>query len=121
MTIHEAITRFNRLVQQEYDAGELTFWLSELDGMAKNEIFDRYCCNPAQDWQPYTNQTPPDTRLLIPAPYDGIYFDYLRMKTDSWNKEQSYNNSAASYNNMYASFADFWRRTHTASQPELRV
>lgn len=121
MTIQEAIELFERLMNQPFDKDLLIMWLAELDGMAIREIFSGYDGSPAgPDWEPYVPGEDPQTVLLIPAPYDSVYLDYLKMKCDSWNKESSYNNSAKAFNNAYMTFGDYWRRTHLHKQPYMK-
>lgn len=123
MTLGQALRQFDALTQTEFDKKELVMWIAELDGMAKAEIFDQFDASPVpRDWKPYDETACPDTQLLIPAPYDQVYLDMLRMKCDNWNKEPvNYNNSYVSYNNLYGAFGDYWRRTHRAKQPVLRI
>lgn len=121
MTIREAIELFNRLMNQPFEEELLIMWLAELDGMAIREIFAGYDESPAgDDWEPYVPGDDLETVLLIPAPYDSVYLDYLKMKTDAWNKESSYNNSVKAFNNAYMTFGDNWRRTHKTQQPFMR-
>lgn len=121
MTIREAIDLYDTLIAQCYERDILIGWLAELDGMAIQEIFAGYDHSPVPEgWQPYTYATSLDTQLLIPAPYDGVYLEFLRMKNDDWNKEKTYTNSAKAFNNAYATFGDYWRRNHRKKQPCLR-
>ena len=122
MTVREAIQKFDTLCDQCYERDLLIWWLAELDYMAIQEVFSGYDGDPTPDpWLPSVYETDLSTQLLIPAPYDGVYLEFLRMKCDDWNKEKNYTNSAKAFNNTYATFGDYWRRTHRKKQPCLRV
>lgn len=123
MTIKEAIEHFESLLNAPYDRDHLVKWLAELDGQAIREVFCYYEGNPVpEDWEPYDISYNLDAELLIPAPYDSVYMDYLRMKTDYWHKENSYSNTVKAFNNSYATFCDFWRRTHKhIPSPQLKL
>ena len=77
MTIHEAITRADILMPNQYTDAEKIRWLSELDGQAKQEIFDRCEGSPADAFTGYAEDTDTDTALLIAPPYDGVYVDLI--------------------------------------------
>lgn len=122
MTVKEAIDHFDAIMNQPYERDLLIQWLSDLDGQAIREIFCYYDGSPApDDWQPYIDSYDLNAVLLIPAPYEGVYMDYLRMKCDYWNKENSYTNTVKAFNNSYATFCDFWRRNHRRKQTKLKL
>ena len=110
MTLSKAIKGFRDLCPNPYPSEQLIAWISELDGLALADIFSSRADCP-EGWQAYT-QTDMDKELLIPPPYDGIYFDWLKSKVDYWQDESNYSNSSKAFNNAYMSFGDYWRRTH---------
>ena len=111
MKLTKAIQGFRDLCPNPYPTEQLIAWISELDGMALLDIFQTRVGNPAENWQPYTPDDM-DKELLIPAPYEGVYMDWLKSKTDYWQDESNYSNSSKVFNNGYMSFGDYWRRTH---------
>lgn len=111
MKLTKAIQGFRDLCPNPYPTEQLIAWISELDGMALLDIFQTRVGNPAENWQPYTADDM-DKELLIPAPYEGVYMDWLKSKTDYWQDESNYSNSSKVFNNGYMSFGDYWRRTH---------
>ena len=121
MTIRGAMDLFVLLTGQPLEEDLARLWLSELDGMAKEEIFDRFEGSPVPDgWSGYDETTSRDTALLIPAPYETLYAEWLRCKVDDWNQEtKRYNGNQAAFNNHYLSFGDHWRRTHRTRQPKM--
>lgn len=112
MKLTKAIQGFRDLCPNPYPSDQLMAWISELDGMAVLDIFAGREDNPAPEgWQPYTQQDL-EKELLICAPYDAIYMDWLKSKVDYWQDESNYANSSKAFNNAYMSFGDYWRRTH---------
>lgn len=142
MTIDEAINRIDSLIPNAYVRGDKIAWLSTLDGTIKKEIIQTHkkrIRHPAAEtltsiphyrWQddpqeipqddpqhypvmPYTEETPADTLLLAPYPYDNIYLYYLEMQIDYYNSEiDKYNNAKAMFDEAYSAFRNFWNRTH---------
>lgn len=116
MTIHEAITRADILMPNQYTDAEKIRWLSELDGQAKQEIFDRCEGSPADAFTGYAEDTDTDTALLIAAPYDGVYVDWLQAQYSYHNAEfTKYTNAQTKFNNSYLSFQAAWIRTHRSN------
>lgn len=136
MTIDEAINRIDSLIPNAYVRGDKIAWLSTLDGTIQKEIIrthEKRIRHPAaetlmaipsgmepeeQDPQhypvmPYTEETPADTLLLAPFPYDNLYLYYLEMQIDYYNSEiDKYNNAKAMFDEAYSAFRNFWNRTH---------
>lgn len=53
------------------------------------------------------------TELLIPAPYDRVYLDYLDMQANQLTNEQErYNMAANLFNTSYTAWQQYWNRTH---------
>lgn len=72
----------------------------------------------------YNNDTPQDTVLLAPYPYDEIYQHYLNRQIDLQNLEMDkYNNDTALFNNAYETFSNWYTRTHMPiqRQREMRI
>ena len=112
MKLTKAIQGFRDLCPNPYPTEQLMAWISELDGMVILDVFAGREGNPApEDWKPYTAMDM-ERELLIPAPYDSVYMDWLKSKTDYWQDESNYSNSSKVFNNGYMSFGDYWRRTH---------
>lgn len=61
----------------------------------------------------YGVDTPPDTALLVPAPYDELYLWWLAAQMDYHNGEFTrYNNSIQLFNTGYSVFAEVFTREH---------
>ncbi len=120
MTIGEAVGRCDRLKPNGYDREDKIRWLSDLDGAAVREIFSVHE-GQSPDFDGYGPETPEETPLLIPAPYEEVYVKYLFAQIDFHNAEFArYNNSAAMFQMAYNAFADAYNRTHRPRQ-EHRV
>lgn len=112
MKITEAIARIDKIKTNPYERSEKLFWLSELDSMVKEQILDTHAGSPAVAL-PYTDDTPADQALLIPAPYDQAYLWWLGAQMDYHNGEFTrYNNAIALFQNAYQAFADSYHRRH---------
>ena len=113
MTIIEAINRVDTIKPNSYGQTEKIRWLSDIDGIIKNEIFDTHEGGENISFSGYTEDTALDTVLLVPAPYDDIYIHYMEMRIDYANNEYGkYNNSMVMYNTAYSAFERYYNRNH---------
>lgn len=113
MTIMEAISRIDILKPNSYTEKEKVLWLSTLDGIIKSEIIDTHEGYEDITFDGYTGDTPTETVLLVPPPYDDIYLKWLEMQMDYTNAEYGkYNNSMAVYNEAYQAYARWYNRNH---------
>ena len=121
MTIIEAINRIDAVNPNNYSQPEKVAWLSTLDGVIKKEIIDTHEGAEAVTFTGYNEQTPLDTVLLVPAPYDELYLFWLQSKIDYWNAEMGkYNNSIAMYNTAYSTFEKAYNREHKPISKKLK-
>ena len=113
MKIQEAITRADNLKPNAYSQDDKIVWLNNLDLSVKIEILDVHEGAEAyEDFTGYTAETPLDTELLVPAPYDEMYVLYLQAMIDSYNEEYDrYDASMARFQAKYQDFASFYNRT----------
>ena len=70
----------------------------------------------------YHEDTPIDTELLVPAPYDEeVYLFWLQSKIEYWNGEMGkYNNSVTMYNKAYSNFERAYNREHKPITKKLK-
>lgn len=121
MTIIEAINRIDAINPNNYTQPEKVAWLSTLDGVIKKEIIDTHEGAEKVTFNGYTEETPLDTELLVPAPYDEVYLFWLQSKIDYWNGEMGkYNNSIAMYNTAYSNFEKAYNREHKPITKKLK-
>ncbi len=113
MTIIEAIALVDNLKPNTYTQDDKIRWLSKLDGVVKAEIIDTHEGGSDVAFQGYNEDTPLDTVLLVPAPYEDIYRFWLEAQIDYTNADfDKYNNSRTRYNAEYSAFERHYNRTH---------
>ena len=93
MTLIEAIDLINALKPNTYTHTDKVKWLSNLDGIIKNEIIDTHEGAEKVTFDGYNEDTDLATELLVPAPYESIYRYWLEANIDYANGEYGrYNN-----------------------------
>ncbi len=113
MNIIEAIANIDSFKPNNYTQTDKVAWLSRLDAMVKKEIIDTHEGGEDIAFEGYNDDTPVETELLIPAPYDEVYLRWLEAQIDYTNGEYGrYNNSMVMYNTSYTAFANYYNRTH---------
>lgn len=111
MTIIEAINKVDALKFNTYSQNDKITWLSKLDLAVKRLILDNHGNNPAPTFTGYTEDTPLNTVLLVPAPFDEIYLRWMEAQIDYYNGENDrYNNSIMLYNAMFDAYASYYTR-----------
>ena len=73
MTLDEALAVCDRAKPNQYSRSEKIRWLSDADGLVQREILDYV--EPGT-FSGYDEETPGETVLLAPAPYEGLYEAY---------------------------------------------
>lgn len=113
MTIIEAINRIDSLKPNSYTQPDKIAWLSNLEGIIKSEIIDTHEGSESVNFNGYDVDTPLDTVMIVPAPYDDIYLKWLEAQIDYTNGDTAkYNNSMTMYNTVYSAFQRQYNRTH---------
>lgn len=113
MTIIEAINRIDSLKPNSYSTEDKIAWLSIVDGEVKENIINTHEGSDKVTFNGYTENTPLDTVLLVPAPYDDIYIKWLEAQIDYANGEtKRFNNSIIMYNTAYSAFSRYYNRNH---------
>lgn len=113
MTIIEAINRIDALKPNDYSQEDKVAWLSQIDGSIKKEIIDTHEGGEAITFNGYNEETPMDTELIVPTPYDDVYIKWLEAQIDYANSEYGrYNNSMVAYNSALTSFERFYNRNN---------
>lgn len=111
MTIIEAVSNIDIFKPNNYTQADKVEWLSRLDWSIKKEIIDTHEGGEAVTFNGYNDETPLETELLVPPPYDEIYLRWLEAQIDYANAEYGkYNNSMVMYNTTYSAFANFYNR-----------
>lgn len=113
MTIIEAINTIDALYPNTYLQEKKIEQLSKLDAVIKRDIIDKHEGSEDVTFNGYDENTPLDTVLLVPAPYDDVYVFWLQMWIDYWNGEIGrYNNSTSMYSKAYSNFERAYNREH---------
>lgn len=117
MTIAEAIARVNEVKPNTYQQLIKIKWLSQLEWSIKREIVDVHEGSSEVEFNGFDENTPLETRLIAPEPYDEIYVRWLEAQIDYANGEMGrYNNSMAMFNAAMESFRSFYNREHLPLQ-----
>lgn len=113
MTIIEAVNKIDALKPNNYTTENKVAWLSTIDGIIKKEIIDTHEGADKVTFTGYDSNTPTDTVLLVPAPYDDIYVRWLEAQIDYNNGEYGrYSNSMTMYNASYSAYERFYNRNN---------
>lgn len=120
MKVREAIDRVDGLKHNTYTYGEKVEWLSELDGIIKNQIIDTHESDDEVFFYGYTEDNM-ETELLVEAPYDVLYIRWLEAQIDYYNGEIArYNNSMMMYQTAYDTYERYYNRTHMPKGQTLK-
>ena len=117
MKINEAITRLDSLKFNTYKQDDKLDWLSRLDSMVKKQIIDTHEGAESVSFNGYTADTPLDTVLLVPAPYDEVYLRWMEAQIDYHNGEyDKYNNAIIMFNTAFDAYQKHYNSTHKPVQ-----
>ena len=121
MKIIEAINSIDAVKPNNYTQVEKIEWLSRLDWQIKREIVDTHEDGEAMIFDGYTKETPLETELVVPAPYDEVYLKWLEAQIDYANGEYGkFNNSIVMYNTAYSAFEKWYNRNHVPLGEDLK-
>ena len=121
MTLIEAINKIDTLKPNNYTQSDKVKWLSNLDGVIKTGIIDTHEGGENVIFNGYDDNTPIDTVLLAPAPYDDLYIKWLENQIDYYNAEfGKFNNSAMTFNTAYSAFERYYNRQHMPKKCKMK-
>lgn len=113
LTIIEAISRLDNLKFNTYTQEDKIEWLSRLDSAIKTQILDKHEGNLHAAFSGYDKNTPLNTELIVPAPYDDLYLHWMESQVDYYNGEyDKFNNAILLYNTSYDAFAKHYKGLH---------
>lgn len=113
MTLLDAISQVNELTPNGYSQKQKIVWLSRVDAMTK-QFIDSHENGSEMGFSSYTENTPLDTVLLIPEPYDEAYIHWLEAQIHYANDDiDSYNNAISMFYTAFDGYKDFYRKRHT--------
>lgn len=112
MYIADAIRAVKAVCDSEASEELMVKWLSDHDGAVVDNIVRQF--EPEAEIPVYGSMTDREaTELVIPAPYDGLYVDYLIMRCDLLNGDiEHYNNQAVLYEAKRREWQNAYNRQH---------
>ena len=117
MTISEAIAKVNEIKPNAYLQLIKIGWLSTLEWIIMRDIVETHEDSSEVEFNGYNENTPLETVLIAPDPYDEIYVRWLEAQIDYTNGEiGKYNNSMAMFNTSMESFRNYYNRKHLPLQ-----
>lgn len=120
MTINEAIDALDAAKSNTFSRQDKLAWLSRLDGLIQKQLLDTHASG-GGSFSGYTDETDPNTPLLVPAPWDEIYLRYMEAQIDYLNGDLTrYANSAALYNGCLTEYKNHYHRTNAPKGMQWR-
>ena len=89
-------------------------YLTEIEQLIHQEIVMKHEHTEQQEEMPvYTEETDPETVLIVPDPYSMVYVYWLMSKIDIQNQEDArYNIDRAHFEQAYDTMSDWYTRNH---------
>lgn len=117
LTILDAIGRVNQSKPNTYSDVDKILWLSTAEWNIKRDIVDTHEGANLVKFDGFNENTPTNTELIAPAPYDELYVRFLEAQIDYANGEiGKYNNAIAMYNEAMHSFRNWYNKEHLPLQ-----
>ena len=121
MTIIECLNTVDALIPNNYDKTDKIRWLSNLDGLIYNNIIKTHEGAEDVEFSGYDIETPLETVLIVPAPYDDVYIKWLEAQINyAIGETGKYNNSLIAYNDAFSAFERHYNRTHMPKSTSLK-
>lgn len=118
MKINEAIAKCDLMYPNTITDTDKINLLSQLDGRIKAEIYDKYDINEGDWFTGYPQDTPQDTDLLVPFPFDNIYVSWLVANMYLiMGEHNSYNDWLTIFNNEWDSYERYFAFNHSKREP----
>ena len=114
MTLQEALDVTDEMKPNMMRRDLKIKYLTEIEQLIHDEIIMTHEHTQEQETKPvYTEETEPETVLIVPDPYSMLYVYWLMSKIDLQNLEMDkYNNDRALFENAYNTMHDWWNRTY---------
>ena len=113
MTIQEALEMTDGMRPNMMARPIKLKFLNEIEQQIHGEVIMKHAHSDAEaTCATIDTETDPERVLLIPAPYDKVYWRYIICQIDDMNQEMDkYNNDRALFEHEYAEMADWVNRT----------
>lgn len=113
MKIIEAIGRVDELKPNTYDVEHKIGWLSKLDLMIQNNVFNTHEGATEKVFEGYPVDVDQQTDLLAPAPFDEMYIYWLKAQINLSNGEYNrYNVEITMFNTEWQEYINDYNRHH---------
>ena len=121
MTLREAISTTDALINNEFSDEEKISWISELDGLVFKNIIQTHEDGSIDHFTPYNKNTDPTTELLISEPYSEAYVIWLQNKMDYYRGEtDKYNNSVERFYEKYNDYSAWYNSIHRYKSKKIK-
>lgn len=123
MTIQGAINLADQMRPNSMATALKIQFLNELEQMIHGELIMKHAHTQEEETTPeYTEDTDTGTELLIPSPYDKVYWMYINHRIDLQNQEMDkYNNDRALFEHAYQEAADWINRSRPSLTSLMRI
>lgn len=113
ITINDALSYFDTQCPNQFSPEDKIKWLSECDeNIYQNIISVREGAEDVK-FEGYNEETPLNTKLLVPTPYTEIYRYFLEKSVNYANREMgAFNNAVMMYQTYYDNYFAFYNREH---------
>lgn len=119
MTISQLLAQIDAMKPNHFTVPEKVAWMRELDSRFYAEAVLNHEGSDLVVYEPYNEDTPEDTELLLKPPHDECYIHFLSLKIDLYNMEiAKYNSSLSLFTHLYDRALAAYTREH---MPKRRV
>jgi len=109
MTVQQALQRLDTFHPNHYTREEKLVWLNRMEYLLVTEVLAPLGL--VNEFAGYTTDTPDDTLLLAPTPFDGMYDYWLESQLFYVTRDfHSYNQAVDLYNRWYAQYVRYIMR-----------
>lgn len=113
MTLLEAIAQADETNKNTYSQGQKIVWLSRAETIVKHDVIDAHEGSEDVSFSGYDENTPLETVLIMPQPYDECYIHWLQAQVYYANDETDrYNRSMTMFNAMLDAFKGYYKKNH---------
>ena len=113
MTLIEAITQADETNKNPYSRKQKIVWLSRVEAMVKDVVIDAHEGVESFHFTGFDDNTPLNTDLIMPQPYDECYIHWLHAQVYYANEEiDRYNRSMTMFNSMFDGFKSYYKKNH---------
>ena len=122
MTIEQAIYTADSLKPNKVDEKVKIEWLSYIDKVVADTIIRKSKDGKHFRFEPYTENTDTNKKLLVPDPYSQMYIPYLHSQVDLYDQDYNrYQSSTAAFYSLFNNYAAHYNREHKPNEQGIKV